>query len=157
MIEKVLVVRRLAIAAIVVMAATMPSLATTAAEDAVLLANAAFYRAFAERDIPAMEEIWVRDAPIAVIHPGWPGLNGREAVMRSWRAILGGPAAPAIEVVGALAHLYGDTAFVICYELLADGVMIATNVFVRRDGAWKMVHHQAGPTAGPPPGSGQPT
>ena len=28
--------------------------------------------------------------------------------------------------------------------------MIATNVFVKEDGAWRMVHHQSGPTNGKP-------
>jgi len=37
----------------------------------------------------------------------------------------------------------------VCYEVLEGGFLAATNVFVREDGAWRMVHHQAG--ASPPP------
>ncbi len=43
-------------------------------------------------------------------------------------------------------------------EAAGSGVLIATNIFVRENGAWKMVHHQAGPTAGVPDDEeGQPT
>ncbi len=58
------------------------------ARDAVLFANEAFYRAFADRDIAAMEEIWASEAPVACIHPGWSPVIGRERVLASWRAIL---------------------------------------------------------------------
>ena len=37
----------------------------------------------------------------------------------------------------------------IAYERINDAVLIATNLLAREDGAWKMIHHQSGPT--PPP------
>ena len=41
----------------------------------------------------------------------------------------------------------------ICYEVLEDGFLAATNIFVREAGGWAMVHHQAGHTLqGPPQG-----
>ena len=118
-------------------------------EQAVLFANEAFYRAFDDGDAGAMDDVWARDAPVACIHPGWGAISGRENVMESWRAILTGSNRPAIESLAATAFVYGDTAFVICYESLDEGLLIATNVFVREEGAWKMVHHQAGPSAPP--------
>ena len=118
-------------------------------EQAVLFANEAFYRAFADGDESAMDAVWARSAPVACIHPGWAALAGREAVMESWRAILSNPNRPVIEMRGAGAYLYGDTAFVICYETVGKAWLAATNAFVREDGAWKMVHHQAGPTVAP--------
>lgn len=125
---------------------------------AVLAANEAFYQAFRDRDMAAMDAIWARTDSVAVIHPGWHGLNGRKPVMNSWRTILGNPAAPKVRSVKPRAHVYGTTAFVVGYEVLGNGVLIATNIFVREDGAWKMVHHQAGPTAGVPDDKdGQPT
>ena len=51
------------------------------ARDAVLFANEAFYRAFADRDIAAMEETWASEAPVACIHPGWSPVIGRERVL----------------------------------------------------------------------------
>jgi hypothetical protein len=45
------------------------------------------------------------------------------------------------------AFVYGDSAFVICFEELQGNFLLATNVFVRENGAWRIVHHQSGPTA----------
>ena len=116
-------------------------------EDAVLAANEAFYRAFAARDFSAMDALWAAEAPVACIHPGWEALVGREAVMESWAAILGGPGAPQIRCEAPRAFVLGPSAFVICREALEAGRLIATNVFAREQGGWRMVHHQAGPAS----------
>jgi ketosteroid isomerase-like protein len=126
------------------------------AELEVLDANSAFYAAFTGRDLEAMDAVWARGAPVACIHPGWEALRGREEVMESWRAILSGNA-PAVRCTRASAHVLGGAAFVVCHERLPGGRLVATNVFVREDGAWRMVHHQAGPLPEPeeeeaPPG-----
>lgn len=113
----------------------------------VLAANAAFYRAFAERDLDAMDALWARGARVACIHPGWQALHGRDAVMASWRSILDGPDAPAI-TCSRESVLPGDgLAVVLCVESLRGGSLAATNVFVREAGQWRMVHHHAGPIA----------
>jgi len=109
----------------------------------VLEANQAFYRAFAARDVPAMEALWAERAPVACIHPGWDVLDGREEVLRSFRAILESPAAPEVSCTMAQAHLLGEVAFVTCHELVQGARLVATNTFLREDGAWRMVHHQA--------------
>ena len=119
-------------------------------QDAVLFANEAFYRAFAARDLAAMEDLWARDCPVACIHPGWGPLFGRDAVMQSWRGILGNPDSPAVACHAPRAFVYGTTAFVTCFESLSGGFLIATNVFVRAGAVWKLVHHQAGPTGAHP-------
>lgn len=121
--------------------------ALTADREAVLFANEAFYAAFRGGDMAAMAELWAERAPVAVIHPGWQALTGRERVMRSWRAILEGPNRPDITCHDASAHLCGEVAYVLCYERVGGGILVATNIFVREDGAWRMVHHQAGPTS----------
>ena len=118
----------------------------TAEERAVLAANAAFYRAFAERDIAAMDALWARDVPAACIHPGWHVLNGRDNVMASWRGILAG-VPPAIRCSDPVARIAGSAAFVVCTESLEAGELVATNVFVREGGEWKIAHHHAGPVA----------
>jgi ketosteroid isomerase-like protein len=128
------------------------------AELDVLEANDAFYRAFAQRDARAMVGIWAEASPVACIHPGWDVLDGREAVLESWRGILGSPTAPEIACSLAEARVLGDAAFVTCQEAIGSGRLAATNVFVREHGAWRMVHHQATPIAAgrarPPPRGG---
>jgi ketosteroid isomerase-like protein len=119
----------------------------------VLEANEAFYRAFAERDADAMDGVWAVRHPVACIHPGWDVLDGREEVVASWRRILESGGAPEISASHAEARVLGDVAFVTCHEVIEDGVLAATNVFVREDGAWRMVHHQATPIA---PGQARP-
>jgi ketosteroid isomerase-like protein len=116
-------------------------------EDDVLAANEAFYRAFAERDAQAMDGLWAKASPVACIHPGWPPLLGRAHVMASWRGVLGSPSSPAIRCLDPSAHVLADTAYVICYEALDDARLAATNLFVREDGGWRVVHHQASPVA----------
>lgn len=112
---------------------------------AVIFANKAFYAAFAGRDMAAMNDTWARVAGVSCIHPGWPPITGREAVMKSWRSILLNPASPAIVCHRPQAFLLGEAAYVVCFEQVGETVLAATNVFVREEGSWKMVHHQAGP------------
>jgi len=114
---------------------------------AVLAANQAFYDAFAARDVAAMEALWARRAPVTCVHPGWQPLRGRDAVLASWRGILQGPNPPDIRCDDATAHLLGDAAYVICTERLPDVELIATNVFVREAGAWRLVQHHASSVA----------
>ncbi len=125
--------------------------------DAVLFANEAFYQAFIERDLEAMEGLWSHLLPVSCIHPGWGAVYGLEEVMQTWAAIIKGEGeAPGLSR-GATASVYGDTASVICFEELGGGFLIATNLFVREGHIWKIVHHQAGPTsAAPPPDQEEP-
>ncbi len=116
---------------------------------ALLFTNEAFYAAFAGRDIGAMAALWSRRAELTCIHPGWLPLAGREAVMRSWQAILSNPQSPAISCWNATGHIFGDMAYVLCHEQVENSFLAATNVFIRENGGWKLVHHQAG--ASPPP------
>ena len=114
--------------------------------DAVLVVNAEFYRAFNERDLEAMDDVWARRSPVAVLHPGWPVITGREDVMASWAQIFGNAAGGGIECVSPEAFFCGDAIFVLCYERLEEATLAATNIFVRENGIWKLVHHQAGPS-----------
>ena len=123
----------------------------TREQAAVLFANEAFYRAFADRDVDAMEALWAPEDPVTCIHPGWPPLIGRAEVMASWARILANPGAPAIACEAARAFILGEVAFVLCYEAIEGTHLVATNVFRRAaDGAWKLVHHQGGPSPPPP-------
>jgi ketosteroid isomerase-like protein len=112
--------------------------------DAVLAANLQFYHAFTTHDIDAMDRLWAHHAPVVCVHPGWPPLAERAAVMESWRGILSSPDAPRIACYDERVFVYGDTALVVCEEELEGGTLIASNWFVREGGGWRIVHHQAG-------------
>ncbi|MFN0042124.1 MAG: nuclear transport factor 2 family protein [Alphaproteobacteria bacterium] len=125
-------------------------MADTSEDDKVLQANAAFYRAFAARDLAAMENLWARQHEVACLHPGWGPLVERAAVMQSWQQILTNPGAPKVTCAAPRAWVFGELAFVICFEALGADYLIATNIFAREDGQWRMVHHHAGPTTDRP-------
>jgi ketosteroid isomerase-like protein len=111
----------------------------------ILAANQSFYDAFTRADLETIEELWASLTPVACIHPGWDALHGRDDVLESFRAILGGGSGPRVTCVDPAATRFGDAAFVVCHEAIDDTRLVATNVFVREDGRWKLVHHQAGP------------
>ena len=123
-------------------------------QDAVLFANEAFYRAFAECDLPAMEALWSRRTPVACIHPGWNPLTDRASVMASWAGVFGSGTPHRIRCLDPAVFVTGNTAFVVCYEMVDGGFLAATNIFVREDRGWTMVHHQAGQTLQAPPAHG---
>ena len=114
-------------------------------EEAALAANDAFYRAFNQKDVAAMDDIWSSTSDVSCVHPGWNVLFGREAVLESWRNILGNPNQARIVTGGAKAHLFGAVAVVICRELVAGSPLVASNIFALEDEVWKLVHHQSGP------------
>ena len=119
--------------------------------DAVLFANEAFYAAFNGRDYEAMDALWASSAPVSCIHPGGGPIFDREAVMASWKGILGHDSQAPIVSLGPRVRMFGDYAAVICFEIIAGNNLIATNVFIREGSKWKIVHHQSGPTAEAPP------
>ena len=117
----------------------------TTQEQAVLTANDTFYAAFSNHDISGMEQLWSTQNDITVIHPGWPPLLGRQAVLNSWSQIMEDGFSLDILCINVSANVLGDVALVICTEVLEGANLVATNAFVLEAGAWKMIHHQAGP------------
>lgn len=120
-------------------------------DDEVRAANDAFYRAFRERDLAAMDALWATQAPVACLHPGMDALIGREQVMGSWRGILAHPDAPKLECSSVHVFVLGDAAYVTCHEGTpgSRATLVATNVFMREAGGFRMVCHQAGPLSAP--------
>ena len=115
-------------------------------ETAILAANAAYYRAFAAADFAAMSRIWADDN-VSCIHPGWPVLIGRQAILESYREILRNPNQERIEPRNETVMVAGEEARVFCVEFVGGSALAATNLFRRIEGAWRMSHHQASPIA----------
>ncbi len=114
-------------------------------ETKLLFANEAFYAAFAGRDVGAMAAVWADSEPLYCLHPGWPLLSGRKAVMESWLGILSAPG-PGIALEAPQAWIDGPVGLVLCSERLGRGLLAATNLFRFEAGRWRLFHHQAGPT-----------
>lgn len=117
-------------------------------KDAVLAANAAYYDAFAEGDVGAMDRLWANDE-VTCIHPGWPVLVGRQVVLNSYHNILRNPDRERIVHRDHAVMIAGSEARVLCLEVIdSTGVALAaTNLFRRIEGAWRLIHHQASPIA----------
>ncbi len=116
----------------------------------VLAANDAFYQAFAAGDYMAMDGIWADTLPVSCIHPGWPPVRGRDKVMQTWRGILANPPRPAIQAMEAEATEMGDFALVVCFEVIGNIYLSASNLFTRDGDLWRLVHHQSGETSKSP-------
>ena len=125
---------------------------TPDASVAVAAANGAFYAAHEERDLHAMADVWENSDRVVCTHPGWPILRGWRDVGESWRRIFSGPGRNQFIVTNEVVEVDGDMAWVTCDENLVDdgatGTIAATNVFVRSDGAWRMVAHHGSPVMG---------
>jgi len=115
-------------------------------ETAILAANATYYRAFATADFAAMSRIWA-EGNVSCVHPGWPALIGRQAILESYREILRNPNQERIEHRNETVIVSGDEARVLCVEFVGGAELAATNMFKRADGTWRMTHHQASPIA----------
>ena len=117
------------------------------------LANARFYRALANADLGAMSGLWLQSDEASCVHPGWPMLEGWEAIRESWQAIFKNQGPLRIWPEAVAVHLAGGVAWVTCIENIdasreLTDLLIqarATNIFHRVDGRWKMVHHHASP------------
>ena len=133
--------------------------------DDVRSANAAFYAAFEAGDLDAMAEVWERSDRARVTHPGWPTLHGWAKVAGSWQAIFSGTPFIQFVLTDEDVLVVGDVAVVTLDENILQaagspdgggtdtgelsGARVATtNVFVRQDGRWRMVHHHGSPVSG---------
>ena len=122
-------------------------------EAGVFAANAAFYLAISARDIEMMEQLWAEKGEIAVLHPGWPMLEGRDKVMESWQGILANPDGVDIEFGNGTVEFTDDEAVVKGSEFLQAHVTKVVNVFRKHpDGRWLLVFHGAEAIKLPQPG-----
>lgn len=124
---------------------------------AVEAANTALYTAFETGDVDLMEAVWDVEEPEALVcvHPGWPMLRGRSAVLRSWSAVMAGTEYIQFLLTDVEVSVAGDAAIVTCTENVLTSAnvgenasVVATNVFVRRRDGWRLVVHHASPVLG---------
>ena len=119
--------------------------------NAVKAANLRFYEAFGSLDIDLMERVWETSDRVLCIHPGWQLLMGWEEVRKSWERIFYNTTLMHFTITGAQVIIQGDSTWVSCIENITSVVdaratnlaVQATNIFVRGEGGWRMVHHHA--------------
>jgi ketosteroid isomerase-like protein len=123
----------------------------TGDEAAVRLANHAFYEAFEARDMDAMSDVWEHDDRVSCTHPGWRTLHGWGAVSASWFALFRGPQPLQFILTNEQVAVAGEAAWVTVDENLisaeGSGTVAAVNVYVRREGRWRLVAHHGSAVA----------
>jgi ketosteroid isomerase-like protein len=135
---------------------------TTPADlDAVTAANQELYAAFEVADLDRMEAVWDDADDVRCIHPGWPALEGRARVMRSWSVLMANTNYIQFFLTGVTASVDGDVAVVTCEENILTGIedpegglggsqkVLATNVFRRRPQGWRLWLHHSSPVLAP--------
>jgi len=94
---------------------------------------------------------------VRCVHPGWPMLAGWESVRESWEEIFHNTESMLVTTRDVSLHIEGSVAWVTCTERVTSkrsdhsetALVQATNLFLRREGEWKMVLHHASPLALP--------
>jgi len=119
-----------------------------------LAANAAFYEGFESLDLDGMDALWDHGDAVWCVHPGADLIVGWGPVRRSWAAIFANTAYLQFIVTDVHARAVGDGGLVTCTENILSGAAgtdigggkaVATNAFLRRGSAWRMVAHHASP------------
>lgn len=113
--------------------------------------EAAFYAAFEAADTDAMSRVWADSPDICCVHPGSGLLSGRQAVVQSWAEIFAGASPPAIayqrlgqyESTDLVVHLVEERIRPRDEHPDKANRVLATNVYVRFAGEWRLVEHHA--------------
>lgn len=132
---------------------------TAADEAAVIAANQEFYEAFEALDIDRMAACWHQGDDVRCIHPGWDVMVGWPRVSRSLMAIFANSGYIQFFLTDVQVQVDQELAWLTCAENILSGEqakrevqdakVLATNVFRRIDGAWRMVHHHGSPVLPP--------
>lgn len=116
-------------------------------------AEAAFYEAFAKRNLEAMMAVWADDERIGCVHPMSELVTGLRAIRESWAGILHGSPALSLRVELVMRVRRGPLAVHTVHEYLRTcdqeprRPIVATNVYLETGEGWRMIMHHASPTA----------
>lgn len=131
-------------------------MADPAQDTAVLVAaQRRFYDAVERGDLDAMAELWKPGDDTVCVHPGFGQLRGTPTIVRSFALLMAQASYVQYVLTDEVVHLHGDTAVLGCTEnvMLAghdepghgfdSSRAVATSVFVRAAGTWRMIVHHA--------------
>ncbi|MFI1831011.1 nuclear transport factor 2 family protein [Streptomyces sp. NPDC020412] len=123
-------------------------------------ANTAYYEAMERGDTAAMAELWLSAPDVSCVHPGWPVLQSRGEVLRSYAVIMEHTEYIQFFLTDVRASVAADTAVVTCTENILSGGpaeaagelgplvgqhVVATNVFRRTPAGWRLWSHHGSP------------
>jgi ketosteroid isomerase-like protein len=122
-------------------------------------AEHAFYDAIERGDLEAMMAAWSDDEEIICIHPTGQRLNGHATIRESWRQIFENGSRLHVRVTHTIrwnsalmaVHNVLETLY-IGDDPTPHGPMLATNVFIRGSGGWRLVAHHTSAANEPPAG-----
>jgi uncharacterized protein (TIGR02246 family) len=137
-----------------------PASSQSADITAIKAANAAYYWALTAGDIAAMEKVWAKDEQVSnIFSQSKEPSFGPNAIMAGYDGLFKrrqGATALVVMTAEPSVRQQGDVALVIGVESVevkppngevVKAFAVATNVFVRRDAQWLMIHHH---TSRPP-------
>jgi len=116
--------------------------------------NRRYYDAFQSLDIDAIDRLWWREEASSCIHPGWDLRQSWALVRESYEEIFANTKSIRFALGAVRIRVLGDLAYVTCVENLVSeeqeagdylGAVLATNIFERRRGEWRLIHHHASP------------
>jgi len=110
-----------------------------------------------------MGALWLdgpASASVTCVHPGNPPVTGRSEVLRSFAAVMVGTPYIQFILTDVRVAVIRDVAVVTCMEnvltpgteqgaVFSAGRAVATNVFLRVDGAWQLWQHHGSPIIEP--------
>jgi ketosteroid isomerase-like protein len=121
--------------------------------EAIMAANSGFYTALSSRDAVALDRVWNHDGQVFNIF----GVS--KAPMVGWNAVKNGYAdlfnrfpELSVSMADPSIRVDADSAVIVGVETqrvrlpsgeVASALLPATNVFVKREGHWLMVHHHS--------------
>jgi ketosteroid isomerase-like protein len=119
--------------------------------------NSTFYEAFETADIDTMQDLWLDDPETLCVHPGALPVRGTSAINRSWALIMANTPYIQFFLTDVEVSVWEGVASVTCTENVLTGDdrtgpdafggarAVATNVFVRTPGGWRLWIHHASP------------
>jgi|HubBroStandDraft_6_1064221.scaffolds.fasta_scaffold26587_3 ketosteroid isomerase-like protein len=125
----------------------------TAIESKIQETNTEFYKALESQSVDRMERVWMHEAWVSCVHPGWDMILGWDGVREAWQKIFDGNQKMRVSPDDVNVRSSGDVAWVTCIENITvfqegrfDSMQaIATNIYLNMDDDWKLIHHHASP------------
>ena len=137
---------------------SLPLQASSPEEDALAVEalNRRYYDTFQSLDVDRMGKLWWHDDEVSCIHPGTDVRRGIDEVLGTYDEVFKLMKSIRFALGDVHVRVVGDLAFVSCVENLVSeeeaagdylGAVLATNLFERRKGEWRLVRHHASPFA----------